>query len=150
MASYLIVANQTAETHELRAEVKALARRQPEAEFILVVPATPVGNLLVPVRGDTAEVSQRRAESARQRLTADGVRVADARVGDADPFTAVADELRRRPDYAGVVVATLPSGISDWLEVDPGEVDLIARLRELAPATSIIHVVAESAVPALE
>lgn len=150
MARYLIIANQTAETHELRAEVRALARREPEAEFTLLVPATPAARLLVPEEGGTSEVSRRHGESARERLTADGVRVVEVRIGDADPCTATADELRRQPGYVGILVATLPWGISHWLEPDPGEVDLIARLRELAPGLIITHVVAESAVPALE
>lgn len=150
MARYLIVANQTAETHELRAEVRALARREPEAEFTLLVPATPADRLQVPEPGDTAEISRRHAESAHARLTADGVRVVDVCIGDADPCTAAADELRRRPGYEGILVATLPWGISHWLEPDPGEVDLIARMRALAPGVTVTHVVAESAVPALE
>ena len=150
MARYLIIANQTAETHELRAEIRALAQSEPEAEFTLVVPATPVTSLLVPEAGDTGEVSRRHAASAQKRLTADGVRVADVVVGDADPFTAAADALGRQPGYTGILVATLPWGISHWLEPGPGDVDLIARLRELAPGVTVTHVVAESAVPALE
>ena len=61
MARYLIIANQTAGTHEVRAEVRALARREPEAEFTLLVPATPPDRLLVPEDGDTAEISRRHA-----------------------------------------------------------------------------------------
>lgn len=150
MARYLIIANQTADTHELHAEVRTLAQREPEAEFILLVPATSAERLLVREAGDGAEIARRHAEAARERLTAGGARVVDVVIGDADPATAADDELRRRPGYTGIVLATLPWGISHWLETDPGEADLVARLRELAPDLNVTHVVAESAVPALE
>jgi len=55
------------------------------------------------------------------------LRVVEARVGDADAYAAVADELRRWPNYAGILVGTLPPGISRWLKMD-----LISHLRRLA------------------
>jgi hypothetical protein len=134
MARYLVVAHQTAESEELRAAARALAGREPEAEFVLLVPATPVNSLLLWEEGETYEVARRRAASAQERLLADGVRVVEARVGDGEPVTAVADELRRA-EYAGILVGTLPAGMSRWLRRD-----LITRLRRLAAGRTVIHV----------
>ena len=139
MARYLIVAHQTAESEELRAAARALAKREPEGEFVLLVPATPVNSLLLWEEGETAEIARRRAASARERLLADGVRVVETRVGDGEPVTAVADELRRA-EYAGILVGTLPAGVSRWLRID-----LIRRLRRLAAGRDVIHVVSTSA-----
>jgi hypothetical protein len=142
MARYLIVAHQTAESEELRAAVRELAARKPETEFVLLVPATPVNSLLLWEEGETTEVARRRADSAQERLLADGVRVVDVRVGDGEPYSAVADELRRVPDYAGIIVGTLPAGASRWLRID-----LIHRLRRLASGREVLHVVSSPVRP---
>lgn len=145
MTRHLIVAHQTAESDELRDAALELARREPDAEFTLLVPATPVNHLLVWDEGETAVIAQRRAESASSRLRADGVNVVDARVGDPDPFGAVADELLRQPGYTTLLVGTLPARLSHWLRID-----LISRLRRHADGREIIHVVAHVATPARE
>ena len=134
MARYLIVAHQTAESEQLRAAARKLARREPDGEFVLLVPATPVNSLLLWEEGETDEIARRRAASAQERLIADGVPVVDARVGDGEPVTAVADELRRA-EYDGILVGTLPAGVSRWLRMD-----LISRLRRLAAGRDVIHV----------
>jgi hypothetical protein len=139
MARYLIVAHQTAESEELQARIRALAEGEPEAKFTLPVPATPVASLLLWEEDETAQVAQRRADQARQRLLADGVRVVEARIGDADPYAAVTDELVRWADYAGILVGTLPPGASRWLKMD-----LISRLHRLESGCEILHVVARS------
>ena len=115
MAKYLLVAHQTAESEELLTAARELARRDPDAEFILLVPATPVGNLLVWEEGATAEVAQRRAASARARLDEQGLRVSEARTGDPDPMAAIADEMHAGRRYDVIVVSTLPAGVSKSL-----------------------------------
>lgn len=134
MARYLIVAHQTAESEELRGAARALADREPDSDFVLLVPATPVNSLLVWEEGETEEIARRRAHTAQERLLADGVRVIEARIGPGDPVTAVADALRD-DEYAGILVGTLPAGISRWLRID-----LISRLRRLAAGREVIHV----------
>ena len=57
-------------------------------------------------------------------------------MGDADPRTAVEDEIRANPTYESIVVATFPPGISRWLGLD-----LPARIRRMAPNSEVIHVV---------
>jgi hypothetical protein len=104
------------------------------------VPATPLGSLLVWEEGETAEVARRRAESARARLEAVGLRVVDARTGDQDPVAAVGDELRDGGRYDAIVVSTLPAGMSRWLKLD-----VVSRLRRSLPGHRLLHV--EAAVP---
>ena len=45
------------------------------------------------------------------------MRVTAARIGKYDPLVAVEDELRGA-DYDGVVISTLPPGVSRWLRLD--------------------------------
>ena len=141
MAKYLLVAHQTAESEELLAAARELARRDTDAEFVLLVPATPVGNLLVWEEGATAEVAQRRAASARARLGDNGLRVTDARTGDPDPMAAIGDEMNAGRRYDVIVVSTLPAGISRWLRLD-----LLSRIRRNFPRERVIHV--EASAPA--
>jgi len=137
MPTYLIVAHQTAESEELLEQARALTGRHPDAQFTLLVPATPPASLLVWEEGTITEIAERQVGVARERLAAAGIKVTEARVGDADPFLAVDDELRRQPDYAGVLVSTLPPGISRWLRMD-----LISRIDRLCKDKEVMHVVA--------
>ncbi len=143
MARYLLVAHQTAESEELLGAARALAHEDPDAEFTLLVPATPVGNLLVWEEGATAEVAERRAASARARLEEQGLRVTEARIGDQDPMAAIADEIHAGRQYDALVVSTLPAGASRWLRMD-----LLSRIRRNFPRHRVIHVVAAASEPA--
>lgn len=140
MARYLLVAHQTAESEELLEAARELAREDADAEFTLLVPATPVGNLLVWEEGATMEVARRRAASARARLEDCGLRVTDARVGDQDPMAAIADEMQAGRRYDVLVVSTLPAGASRWLRMD-----ILSRVRRNFPGHRVIHV--EAAAP---
>jgi hypothetical protein len=135
MARYLLVAHQTAESEELMVAARELAAEDPGAEFVLLVPATPTGSLLVWEEGETAEVARRRAASARERLEAQGLRVVDARAGDQDPMAAIEDEEHAGRHYAAIVVSTLPAGVSRWLKMD-----LLSRLRRKFPGHRLVHV----------
>jgi len=144
MARYLLVAHQTAQSEELRAAAADLARDDPAAEFVLIVPATPVVNLLVWERGETLEVARRHAEAARDRLEGSGLRVVDARPADQDPMAAIEDELHAGGRFAAIVVSTLPPGKSRWLGMD-----VISRVRRNCPRHRVIHVAVAKA-PASE
>jgi hypothetical protein len=135
MARYLLVAHQTAQSAELREAAAGLAQEDPGAEFVLIVPATPVVNLLVWERGETHDVALRHAEAARERLEADGLRVVDARPADQDPVAAIEDELHAGGRFAAIVVSTLPAGRSRWLRMD-----VISRVRRNCPRHRVIHV----------
>lgn len=142
MTKYLIVAHQTAESDELRAQVRELAAEHADAEFTLLVPATPAAKLFVWEEGENTHIAERRAESARRRLSADGIKVVAALIGDPDPHCAVADELLREPRYTSLVVGTLPAHLSHWLRLD-----FISWLRRHAGEREVIHVVAAARAP---
>ena len=140
MATYLLVAHQTAQSPELLDAARQLQQEDPSAAFVLLVPRTPVGNLLVWEEGETAEVAERHAAGARARLQEQGMTVLDAKTGDQDPVTAIGDELRnggRR--FAAIVLSTLPPGASRWLNMD-----VISRSRRTFPRHRVIHVVSAS------
>jgi hypothetical protein len=118
MARHLIVAHQTAGSPELVDRVLELAERDPKAEFVLLVPATPTGHLLHWEEGEARQLAALRAREASEALRTAGVEVVAARVGSHSPLEAVADELSMQPDYAGIVVSTFPPGLSRWLRVD--------------------------------
>jgi hypothetical protein len=141
MPSYLVVADQTAHSAELLDRLREIAAADEGAEFVLVVPATPVRHLLVWEEGETLELARSRARDACSRLTAAGLRMAGCRVGDGDPLAALADAVAEHPGWAAVVVSTLPPGLSRWLGLD-----LVNRARRLLPGRSLIHVVSEPAV----
>jgi len=135
MARYLLVAHQTAQSDELLQAARDLARDDALAEFTLLVPATPVVNLLVWEEGETQEVARRHAAAGRARLEQHGLRCREARVADPNPLHAVADEMHDGGRHAAIVVSTLPAGVSRWLRMD-----VISRIRRNFPRHRVIHV----------
>ena len=119
MSKYLVVANQTTTSPRLLEELRDLARREPDAQLVLVVPATPVRDLFF--RRSTEEkaeaVARKHADKGRAHLARAGLDVVDARVVSGDPIAAVEQELRDDA-YAGVVISTLPGEHSAWLRMD--------------------------------
>jgi hypothetical protein len=137
----LLVAHQTADSPELRARVLELVGEDPAAEFVLLVPATPIG-LLTTVGGEqrtAVRVARSRADQGRALLGQAGARVAAARIGNYDPMVAVEEEVRGGA-YEAVVISTLPPGVSRWLRQD-----LPAKVARRFPAIRVIHVVARPA-----
>jgi hypothetical protein len=118
MARHLIVAHQTAASRELIDRVRELAQSDPEAEFVLLVPATPTSHLLTWEEGEARQLAAQRARDASEALRDAGVEVVAARVGSHSPLEAVGDELQASPGYAGIVVSTFPPGLSRWLKGD--------------------------------
>lgn len=137
MPRHLIVAYQTAGGRALREEVERLARLDSRREFVLLVPATHIQHLFTWTDGESKAVARVRAEEAARLLRAAGIRLTDVRVGDADPYVAVAQELVARPGYDGIVVSTFPAGISRWLGVD------LPRRLEKQFGLPVTHVVVE-------
>ena len=103
--SVLVVANVTAASDELLAVMRERAERGP-AEFTLLLPAT---------GGDSAAAEQE-MERALERMREAGLSVT-GKVGDRDPIVAVHEAWDPR-SYDEVVVSTLPTGASRWLQID--------------------------------
>lgn len=144
MARYLLVAHQTADSPELEAKVLGLARDDPEAEFVLVVPATQIGYLLELEEGASGSPltqARLRAQRARDSLSHAGVPLAATRIGHYDPLTAIEEELRSG-SYKAVVICTLPHGLSRWLRMD-----LPAQVSRRYPKLKVMHVMARRTRP---
>lgn len=103
MTRYLVVAHETVTNPVLLKQVRAVKEQDGEAEFVLLVPATPVRHLLFR-RGDErdAEAAARKlADRARTLFAKKGVPLSDVRVGAADPTEAIDGEVEGNPGYAG-------------------------------------------------
>jgi hypothetical protein len=120
MARYLVVAHETATSPELLKQVRAVREQQEGAEFVLLVPATPVRHLLFR-RGDEHDAeatARKRVDKARALFAKKGLPLSDARVGAADPAEAIDREVEANPGYAGFIISTLPAERSRWLRMD--------------------------------
>jgi len=149
MHRYLVVANQTLDSDELMTLVRERTSAGP-AEFWLVVPATPVKDLVanampvpMPVMGGVAtlpgppqearRLAQVNLDAAIKKLTAAGGSVNGA-VSDADPMRAVGEAVGSR-EFDEIIVFTLPPRLSRWLHHD-----LPARLQHEfhLPVTQVV------------
>jgi hypothetical protein len=125
--SVLVVANVTAISDELLQALNDRAARDPCA-FRLLVPATGGG------RGGR-EGAESRLDAALQRMRAAGLEV-EGEVGDPDPVAAVHD-IWDPKRFDEIVISTLPTGASRWLQVD-----LPHRVEKMT-GVQVTHVVAE-------
>jgi hypothetical protein len=112
-AKVLVVATRTAACTEL---VDVLKRRHAEsnADFTLLVPATPYGWAWLADMYSGGIDAERYLASAVERYTEAGVELANARLGDPDPLAAVMDAVHF-DSYDEIIVCTLPRHLSKWL-----------------------------------
>jgi hypothetical protein len=101
----LVVANQTVDAPALMDELRRRAASRPTQL-----------TLLVPAAWAQHEQAMRRAAAAAAELRDAGIEV-DAVIGDADPMCAVQETWDPRR-YDEVLVVTLPTASSRWLQVD--------------------------------
>jgi hypothetical protein len=135
----LVVANQTAESEELLAALKARADQGP-VEFTVLVPATPHGaawaaNMFSDKGRAEAEDHM---HAMVERLRATGLDVKEAKVGDPDALAAVCDETNFN-EYDELIVSTLPLHVSKWLKLD------LPSKAKAATGLPVMHVTAEAA-----
>ena len=116
MGKYLIVANQTLAADQLTDRVRQLCAEGP-CTFHVVVPATHAKDHAFQTEGHDHALADKRLEAALERFRSIGAE-ADGEVGDASPFLAVRDCLLADGTYDGVIVSTLPLGVSRWLKQD--------------------------------
>jgi len=126
--SVLVVANVTADAPELIQALKERAGRGACA-FTLLVPAPAAGSV-------GRDAAWQRLDGALAAMREAGLGV-EGKVGDHDPIAAVHDEWDPKR-YDEVVVSTLPTGASKWLQVD-----LPHRVEKLTGGCQVTHVVAE-------
>lgn len=114
MPTILVVANQTLGGEALAARLDQ-RRRQGPCNFYVVVPATPPKDHLTWTEGEARTIALERLDRCLAELHAAGI-VADGEVGDANPMLAIADAMRAH-EFNGVIIATLPTGVSRWLKL---------------------------------
>jgi hypothetical protein len=133
-ARVLVVANRTAESSELLEALRSRALNGP-CEFTLLVPSTPHG---LAWAANTHDAGNEEAEQHRagfvDELREEGLDVAGAKVGDADPLAAISDECNFN-EYDELIVSTLPLKISKWLRID------LPRKAEAATGLPVTHIV---------
>ena len=116
MARYLIVANQTLCADALTDRVRQLCS-EGSCSFHVVVPATHPKDMAFYSEGAAHALAEKRLETALERFRAIGAE-ADGEVGDSSPFLAVRDCILADGSYDGVILSTLPPGVSRWLKQD--------------------------------
>lgn len=134
---YLLIAHQTADSTALRRHVRSIARSDPDARFVLVVPATPTEHLSGWIEGEAIRAALHTAERATAAFEVDGITLADARVGDANPLYAIQDAFIGE-DFDQVIISTHSSAVSRWLHID-----LVTKATR-ALAVPVVHVEADS------
>lgn len=123
MRTYLVVAHRTLVEDHLLDHVRSLCAAGDSA-FHVVVPVThPRDHAWSD--GEVRGVALERLTDGLAAFSAVGA-TATGEVGDANPVYAVATALRRSDidDWAGIIVSTLPAGISRWLGLD-----VVSRLK---------------------
>jgi hypothetical protein len=140
MRCYLVVAHRTLGGPHLLAELQRRREDDPYCTFHLVVPEHHPANhgwsdrsVRVAAKATLDEMLERLAE---MRIGATG------EIGDVNPVYAVGSVLRRdgAEHYAGIILSTLPRGISRWWLFDVPK-----RMAAAYPQLPLTHVVAEEA-----
>jgi len=136
----LVVANRTCPCPELIEQVSERALKSEDHRVFVLAPAlnSRLRHYVSDSDGAAAAADARLAQ-ALDGFAAAGVR-AEGRIGDADPLTAIEDELTSFPAQE-IIISTYPSQRSNWLESD-----LIARARDRF-GLPVTHLVSEYGQP---
>ena len=140
MRRYLVVAHRTLGGPHLVEALQRLRAQDPYCTFHLIVPEYHPStrtwsdhDVHVAAKATLDEMLERLAE---MRIGATG------EIGDANPVYAVGSTLRREGEHsiAGIIVSTLPKGISRWWLLD-----VPRRMANQYPNIPVTHLVAEEA-----
>ena len=115
MARYLVVANKTLGAEALAQKVRECMAAG-DASFHVVIPACHSRDSAWFTEGHDHAEAERRLAAALEKFRALGAE-ADGEVGDASPVLAISDALIGGT-YDGVILSTLPAGVSRWLRLD--------------------------------
>jgi hypothetical protein len=138
MRRYLVVAHQTLVSPELLNECHA-RHGDGDACFHLLVPKY-LGHGLVWTEGEVAAAARRRLDDGLTTFVAKGW-TATGEVGDSNPVYAVTTALRNNRDapFSGIIVSTLPLGLSRWIRLD------VPKRIQKACRVPVHHIVSEVA-----
>lgn len=140
MRRYLVVAHKTMGGAHLMEHLHALRERDPYCRFHLVVPEQHPHDHPWS-EGEVRATAQRTVDEMLERMAELGMG-ATGEVGDSNPVYAVGVTLRREGPgaFSGIVLSTLPRGISRWWRFD-----VPRRMRQEYPYLPTIHLVSEEA-----
>lgn len=133
MGRYLVIAHQTAAGPALRREIQSTEAANRGSEFVLLVPATPIEHLNGWTEGEAVRAAEDAGERSRQAFAADGIQLADVRVGDANPLYAIKDAFIG-DDFDAVIISTLSKRLSRWMRSN------LVRKAEKSLTVPVIHV----------
>lgn len=114
MTRYLVVANQTLAGEHLRARIRERIAAGPCAFHVLVPATAPSDHPWT--EGEVHAVAEERLRRALDWIREAGAE-ATGEIGDPRPMEAVRDALRSG-SFDGVMLSTLPPGVSRWLRQD--------------------------------
>jgi GABA permease len=139
MRRYLVVAHKTLGGEHLVEHLRELRRAHPGSRFHLVVPVHHPDHAWTD--GEVTAGAERTLDEMLERLAAMGMG-ATGEVGDANPVYAVGVVLRREgaQSFDGLVLSTLPRGISRWWRFD-----VPRRMRAEYPDLPLTHLVSDEA-----
>ena len=140
MNKYLVVAHQTGDSPMLLEKVRELASAGRGVQFVVLTPRRPVTMTMV-LGGETRTATQIalwRTQRTAARLRTAGADVISSRLGTYDPMQAIQEEVES-DEFTGVIISTLPPGLSSWLHLD-----LPSRVKARWPWLNVIHVVTPS------
>src|ERR1043166_5958260 len=119
MPRYLVLANQTASGPGLTSAVQKIIQKNGGTDVVLLVPATPVEDLLDWQDGESEAIAKRTAQAAKAHLEKIGAKVVRTEVGDPSPVKAIEEELQRHQEkYKAIIISTLPLQRSRWVALD--------------------------------
>ena len=139
MRRYLVVAHKTLGGEHLVEHLRQLRAEHPGCRFHVIVPEHhPDHNW---TDSEVRVAAQGRLDEMLERFASMGIG-ATGEVGDANPVYAVGVVLRREGQlaYDGIVLSTLPRGISRWWRFD-----VPRRMADAYPRVPLTHLVSEEA-----
>lgn len=140
MRRYLVVAHKTMGGPHLVEHMHHLREEDPYCRFHLIVPVQhPQTHNWT--EGEVEATAQRTVDEMLERMAEMGMG-ATGEVGDANPVYAVGVTLRREgmDAFTGVLLSTLPKGISRWWRFD-----VPRRMQNAYPHLPVTHLVSEEA-----
>ena len=140
MRRYLVVAHKTLGGPHLMDHLHELRAADPHCRFHVIVPEHhPSGHAWTEV--EVHDAARRTLDEMLARLASMGMG-ATGEVGDANPVYAVSVTRRREGagTFAGIVLSTLPHGISRWWRFD-----VPRRMAQANPDIPVTHLVSEEA-----
>lgn len=139
MRRYLVVAHKTLGGAHLVEHLRELREEHPGCRFHLIVPMHHPDHAWT--EGEVRAGAKRTLDEMLERLASMGMG-ATGEVGDANPVYAVGVVLRREGPGAfdGIVLSTLPHGISRWWRFD-----VPRRMAAAYPGLPLTHLVSDEA-----